>query len=208
MLVVERDNPVTVVKHGLGWRPKRGVDVCRTEGHTVDDTVGNTAGRRRLDLKAAAAELGVTSEAIRRRAKRGTLPSEKGEDGLLYVWVPDVSDGVHNGSDNGPHGVSDARVHGGSHDQEQGPRLPEALLERFEDENGFLRQELERLHRELERKDAILMTLAQRIPELEAAPEQRGYPVTSAEQQDSGTAYPDDGGAEKRSWWKRFFGVE
>ena len=31
------------------------------------------------------------------------------------------------------------------------------------------RQELERLHRELERKDAILLTMAQRIPELEVA---------------------------------------
>ena len=47
----------------------------------MDDTAVHTAGRRRLDLKEAAAELGVTSEAIRRRAKRGTLPSEKGEDG-------------------------------------------------------------------------------------------------------------------------------
>jgi hypothetical protein len=167
----------------------------------VDDTVGNTSGRRRLDLKAAAAELGVTSEAIRRRAKRGTLRSEKGEDGLLYVWVPDVSDGVHGGSNNGPHGGSDAGVHG----REQGPRLPEALLERFEDENGFLRQELERLHRELERKDAILMTLAQRVPELEAAQEPRESPQTSSEQQGSGTAYPEDGGAEKRSWWQRLF---
>jgi hypothetical protein len=143
----------------------------------VDDTagytVGNTEGRRRLDLKAAAVELGVTSEAIRRRAKRGTLPSEKGEDGLLYVWVPDVSNGVHDVSNTGPHGVSDGGVHGvsadgvhaGTHHQDQGPRLREALLERFEDENGFLRQELERLHRELERKDAILLTMAQRIPE-------------------------------------------
>jgi hypothetical protein len=178
----------------------------------VDDTVGNTEGRRRLDLKAAAVELGVTSEAIRRRAKRGTLPSEKGEDGLLYVWVPDTSDEVHDVSDTGPHGVSDGGVHSGvhtgSHDKEQGRRLPEILLERFEDENGFLRQELERLHRELERKDAILMTLAQRVPELEAAQEPRESPQTSSEQQGSGTARPENRGAEKRSWWKRFFGVE
>jgi hypothetical protein len=179
----------------------------------VDDTVGHTkgdtAGRRRLDLKAAAVELGVTSEAIRRRAKRGTIPSEKGEDGLLYVWVPDVSNGVHDVSSTGPHGVSDVGVHGvsdgGIPDQDQGPRLPEALLERFEDENGFLRQELERLHRELERKDAILLTMAQRIPELEAAPETRESPQPSSEQQGSGT---EDGGAEKPSWFRRFFGLE
>jgi hypothetical protein len=48
-------------------------------------------GRQRLDLKAAAEALGVTSEAVRKRAKRGTLPSETGEDGRLYVWVDDGS---------------------------------------------------------------------------------------------------------------------
>jgi hypothetical protein len=45
------------------------------------------------------------------------------------------------------------------------------------------RQELERLHRELERKDAILLTMAQRIPELEVAREQRESPQTPSEQQ-------------------------
>jgi hypothetical protein len=173
-----------------------------------------------LDLKAAAVELGVTSEAIRRRAKRGTLPSEKGEDGLLYVWVPDVPDGVHDRahgvSDNGVHGVSDGGVHGVSdgrshadgRDGHASSGLPEALLERFEDENGFLRQELERLHRELERKDAILLTMAQRIPELEAAPEPREAPQKPSDNRNNGTAHEDNGGKEKPSWWRRFFGFE
>jgi hypothetical protein len=166
----------------------------------MDDTAGNTAGhtsgRRRVDLKEAAAELGVTSEAIRRRAKRGTLPSEKGEDGLLYVWVPDVSD-------NGVHGVSDDRPHAGTHGSEQGTRLPDALLERFEDENDFLRRELERLHRELERKDAILLTMAQRIPELEAASEPPGEPVSRSDKGGNGDVPPEQ--EERRSWWRRLF---
>ena len=175
----------------------------------MGNTAGNTAGRRRVSLKAAAAELGVTSEAIRRRAKRGTLPSEKGEDGLLYVWVPAVPDGPHGASDGGPHGVSDGRVHAGSHGQDQSPRLPEALLKRFENENGFLRQELERLHRELERKDAILLTMAQRIPELEPAsngsPEPREAPQATSEESSSTSPPPQE---ERPSWWRRFFGLE
>jgi hypothetical protein len=179
--------------------------VDNTAGHTI----GNKEGRRKLDLKTAAVELGVTSEAIRRRAKRGTLPSEKGEDGLLYVWVPDVSDtGPHGVSDDGVHGVSDSGSRSGTHDQDQGARLPEALLERFEDENIFLRQELERLHRELERKDAILLTMAQRIPELEAAPEPREASQTVSEKPGNGTVDSEDGGAEKPSWWRRFFGFD
>jgi hypothetical protein len=183
----------------------------------VDGSAGNTEGRRRLDLKAAAAELGVTSEAIRRRAKRGTLPSEKGEDGLLYVWLPDVPDAVHGGPhgvpDDGSHAGYDTGVHGVSDDgarakeaaNRSGPHLPEALLERYEDENGFLRQELERLHRELERKDAILLTMAQRIPELEAAPEPRESPETPWEQQNNATGPADDTEAQKPSWWRRLF---
>ncbi len=170
------------------------------------DTAGHTAGRRRLDLKAAAVELGITSEAIRRRAKRGTLPSEKGEDGLLYVWVPAVSDGVHDGYDGGTHGVSGSGSHADGVDDRPDLGRPEALLERFEDENGFLRQELERLHRELERKDAILLTMAQRIPELEAAPEPRESSQTAGAHPGSGTVHPDDSGAEKPSWFRRFFG--
>jgi hypothetical protein len=42
-------------------------------------------------------------------------------------------------------------------------------LERSEDENDFLGRELERLHSELERKDVTVLTLAQRVPELEYA---------------------------------------
>ncbi len=143
-------------------------------------------GTRKVDLKEAAVELGITSEAVRRRAKRGTLPSETGEDGRLYVWLPD-------GSDAGPHAVS----HDGSHAAGDDDRLADVLLERFEDENAFLRRELERLHKELERKDAILLTMAQRIPELEAAPEPRERPETASEAK--------AGEGERRSWWRRFF---
>lgn len=151
-------------------------------GHTQGDTMGT----RRIDLKEAAVELGITSEAVRRRAKRGTLPSETGEDGRLYVWLPDVPDaGPHTVSNNGSHAAVDDHL------------LTDALLERFEDENGFLRRELERLHKALERKDAIILTMAQRIPELEAAPEPRERSETASEAK--------DGEAESRSWWRRWF---
>ena len=42
------------------------------------------------------------------------------------------------------------------------------------------------LKREVERKDTILMTLAQRVPELVAAPEPRESSQTPSEQQSSG----------------------
>jgi hypothetical protein len=65
-------------------------------------------------------------------------------------------------------------------------------LERLEDENDFLRRELERLHQELERKDAILLILAQRVPKLEHAPntftEPSAIPVTPSE--NGGNPFP------------------
>ena len=174
--------------------------------------VGDTRGTRRVDLKEAAVELGITSEAVRRRAKRGSLPSETGDDGRLYVWLPDVSDagphgvsdsGSHDGPHDGPHGVSDNGSHGGG-DQDDHRHLHGALLERFEDENEFLRRELERLHRELERKDAILLTMAQRIPELEAPQEASETPPRRSEAKEGEERVQDDG--EHLSWWRRLFG--
>jgi hypothetical protein len=84
--------------------------------------------------------------------------------------------------------VSDDTAHSGVHDQEQDTHIPDVLLERFEDENNFLRRELERLHRELERKDAILLTMAQRIPELEPAREASSEPTgASVSHSDNGS---------------------
>jgi excisionase family DNA binding protein len=38
-------------------------------------------------LSEAATLLGVSKDAVRMRVKRGTLRSEKGADGRVYVWV-------------------------------------------------------------------------------------------------------------------------
>jgi hypothetical protein len=42
--------------------------------------------RQRLDVRSAAEALGMSVDAIRMRARRGTLGSEP-EDGRLHVWV-------------------------------------------------------------------------------------------------------------------------
>ena len=111
------------------------------------------------------------------------------------MFVSTISEVSHNslhggndGSNSKVHDVSDVEAHADT----QNHRLPEALLERLEDENDFLRRELERLHQELERKDAILLILAQRVPKLEHAPntftEPSGIPVTPSE--NGGTHIP------------------
>jgi hypothetical protein len=43
--------------------------------------------RQRVDVNQAADILGISTDAVRKRARRGTLPSEKDADGHLYIWL-------------------------------------------------------------------------------------------------------------------------
>jgi hypothetical protein len=43
--------------------------------------------RQRLDTKQAAQALGISMDAVRKRASRGLVESEKGQDGKLYIWL-------------------------------------------------------------------------------------------------------------------------
>ena len=143
-------------------------------------------GRQRLDLKEAAEALGVTSEAVRTRAKRGTLPSETGPDGRMYVWV-------------------DARVDGGS-DTGWTPPASEkdAHISSLEDQVSFLRAELVTRNEELRRKDHLLAALTERIPELEAPPEPSEAPQTATKGAARGEKKAPLG-VQKPSWWRRLF---
>ena len=157
-----------------------------------------TAVRRRLKVRDAAGELGITVEAVRGRIKRGTLGHHKAPDGTVYVWLRDAS-----GDRTRP---DDARPDGRTSDR-SGDRSP--LLARLEDEVLFLR-------RELERKDAILLRLAERVPELPAAPPgkvpeepARGsegvVDVAAPEQLDQ---QPERTERRRSSWWRRLFHAE
>ena len=126
----------------------------------------------RVTVREAAARLGVTTDAIRQRIKRGTIPHEKGEDGLTYVYLTPSEDVT-------------ATV-----TQAPSVVVTEALLSSYEDQITFLR-------RELERKDTIIMSLVQRVPELEPSES----PLSSS---DSPADYvpPEQ---EQRPWWRRIF---
>lgn len=118
---------------------------------------------RWLNLVDAAAALGTTPEAVRMRAKRGSLDSEKREDGRLYVRVVgDYTEGEHHLHER--EGEGSALIH-------------------------QLRSEVEYLREENRRKDSIIMQMAQRIPELEAA---RETPPDTAEPQDQSSESPTE----------------
>jgi len=158
-----------------------------------------------MDLKEAADTFGVTSEAVRKRVRRGTLASEKHEDGRVLVWVDAGSD---NGSDGGSDGGYDKRV-GRGYDE---------LLAEVRDRVRFLEKQLDE-EREANRENRrIIAGLVQRVPELETAreapPERPESPETASEELYSTHAPPmpetpvSDAHHKRRSWWRAFFGLE
>ena len=143
----------------------------------------------RLTVAQAADRLGVTQDAVRKRVARGTIRHEKDYEGRIFVYLDTFESESKTNQDNGQDGesktVSDA-------DQVKYTRS-------LEDQIDFLR-------RELERKDTIIMSLTQRIPELVASPEQREAHMTASEGEGRGDIPPEpQEPAQRRSWLYRFF---
>ena len=71
-----------------------------------------------------------------------------------------------------------------------------------------LRDQIDWLRREIERKDTIIMSMAQRIPELEPAPEPPYAPETATESTVKRRVSPEPQEPPQRrpGWWRRFFG--
>src|SRR5919202_3534072 len=101
----------------------------------IDQRATGQATRPRLTVRRAAEYMGVSVEAVRGRIKRATLDHEKAPDGTVYVLL-DADQ---------PQPVGDK------------PGDQTVLVARLENEIEFLR-------RELERKDAILLRMSERIP--------------------------------------------
>jgi hypothetical protein len=141
----------------------------------------------RMSVPEAAELLGVTQSAVRKRVQRGTIPWDKDNEGRIYVYV-DLSEAR-------PETVRDksrTTATGQSRDE---------LLEAYRDQVEFLR-------RELERKDTLLMSLMQRVPELEAPSVTRDTSETPPEDlgENSVPPKPEDP-VSRRSWWRSFFGI-
>lgn len=149
-------------------------------------------GSEKLTVAEAAERLGVKEQAVRKRIARGTLRHAKDDDGRVYVYLSS------SGSDANPEPEGNGT--GSSTDTY-------TLIRSLEDHVGFLRREVEDWKDESRRKDAIIMSLTQRIPELEAPREPRDAPQTTAE--DAGGSEPTSAnggaqeGSERRSWWRR-----
>jgi hypothetical protein len=148
----------------------------------------------RVTISRAAERLGLSQDAIRKRVRRGTLAQDRGQDGLIHVYIP-ATEGVQDESKT---------------EQDTGQDTAGDLYTRsLEDQVRFLRSELER-------KDAILLRLAERVPELEAPPQsaQEAQDVAeSASEGESGeeawetrTGPQSMDARERVPWWRKLFG--
>jgi hypothetical protein len=157
---------------------------------SMADTFPDGRGQRleRLSVVQAARALGLTESGVRKRVSRGTLPHERDENGTVWVFV----DPVETISGTFP----DTRL-----DAER-----DALLDTLIDQIATLKDQVRYLQAEGERKDAIIMSLTQRIPELEPAQEAPSesseLPITDAEDTGKGQVPKDQ---DKPSWWRRIF---
>ena len=183
------------------------------DGWTRTDDDATVAGRpagRWLDVKQAAEELGISSDAVRKRIARGTLRSGKGEDGSVRVWL----DGADESRDGDPPGGWTGA--GRASDERPAEDRRAELVESLQEQVRYLREVLNEERDARRRADTIIAQLTQanaflarRVPELEAPQEPREAPQAPAEEPEGGEPRPSDGGAqegsERRSWFMRFF---
>jgi hypothetical protein len=140
-----------------------------------------------VDVKQAAEALGISSEGIRQRIRRGSLESEKDTDGRVYVFL------------------NEEDVNGAPYE----PSTDEVVT-RLENEVEFLRKELATRDAEIQRRDAVLLSLSEGLKALNPPPpEVRDSPVSHTEGSDKGsTPREQQEPSQRRSWWRQFFGLE
>jgi hypothetical protein len=137
---------------------------------------------QRLTVAQAAAQLGISVDAMRARVKRGTVATER-EEGRVYILLDADQDA-----------------------DQDAPRANEfsALISQLREEIAYLRDENRR-------KDHIIAGLVERIPALEAprenapeSPVSPGPSATPTEPPEGPHAAPER--PQERSWWRRVFG--
>ena len=142
---------------------------------------------RRVTMREAADELGLTVEAIRKRIQRGSIRSDKGSDGRRYVYLDEYHREV----------------------QGEGSELVGELRDRVRSLERMLEEEREARTEERRRHDTLMAQLMQRIPELEAP----GGSESAAEEREgveprSSTGAPQEGSQRpERGWRERVRGL-
>jgi hypothetical protein len=144
---------------------------------------GDRRGVVRLTIQETARQLGVSEGAVRKRVNRGTLRSEKEEDGRVYVYLDERDRrGIDDGQDEGVDPNNNA------------------LISQLRDEVAYLRDENRR-------KDEIIMQQAMTMRQLSAASQE---PAEAAETVESPGPREEPFTSEERQiskpWWRKIWG--
>jgi hypothetical protein len=146
----------------------------------------------------AALELGISTDALRKRIARGTVESRR-HNGAVLVWLDD----------------------GWTEAGREAQVDSEALVESLQDQVHYLRSVLNEERDARRRADTIIAQLTQanaalsaRVPELppSSSQEPSQSPVADAEEPARAEPRPSTEGPqepaqeERRSWWRRMFG--
>ena len=172
-------------------------DEAVTSRRMADD---QTSTGQRYTVHEAALLLGLSVDAVRKRAERGSLKREKDPtDSTVYILLD--TDHPASGQETSQHA-------------DVGETPTSQLVDSLQDQVDYLRRELDIRNEELRRKDHLLAAALERIPALEEAPsEPRDGPETASDLR-PGVDHPqgDDAGPEAgvsrpSGWWRRIFGA-
>jgi hypothetical protein len=183
-------------------------DQTATSKHTASDETSASQEYetgQRYTVHEAALLLGLSIDAVRKRAERGRLRREKAPDGTVYIFLDSEQAAAR--SETGQRATGDEAM-----------TSQDALVNSLQDQIEYLRHELDIRNEELRRKDHLLTAALERIPELEASPgvssenaaasEGGTEPQGSSEIPSEGTTEgiaPSEEPARRRSWLYRFF---
>ncbi len=162
----------------------------RRSGRSDRQPTGDPTGKR-LTIPDAAEALGISPEAVRSRARRGTLDSVR-EGGRVYVILA-------------------------GHDRQAAQERPasrpadrDVLVDTLTAQVEYLRGQLDQERQAHTEARRIIGGLVERIPAIEAPQDATEAPQTADEQQVRGQPRPAapgaQEGAQRRPWWRRVFG--
>jgi|SRR5215216_82104 len=142
----------------------------------------------RLTVPEAAHALGISPEAVRNRLSRGTLKSIK-EGGTVYVLID--RDRARPTTDISADTSAD-------------------MIGVLKEQNEYLREQLRREQEAHAEARRIVAGLVQRMPAIEAPPDEREPPETVEQEAERGQPRPGAAGTQegvqRRSWWRRIIG--
>ncbi len=170
------------------------------------------ASRDRVTIQEAAYRLGIKDDGVRKRIQRGTIDYEKNEDGRVYVFLDKTQDVSQPLSHDDVHHPTGSLSKDNLRDESK-----DKTINVLEDQIQYLKglietrdRELEVRNEELKRKDTIIMSLTQRVPELSPASSPEDLESYDGGVGSSGVA--DEKIAResqtvlKRSWWHKLIG--